>query len=163
MTTRALVLAAVLGLTGGTASAAAARSDLEVAKNWLLAAARDTAAFQSATGLPFTYRTTKRSKACERAVRDRTAVSKWATCFRKDQKLLVAEVSAGAELRAASAKDAEPKGLRAIAEKITGDGRWLFAYINGDGITFTFLFRVTGDGYAARVTAIVVEEEVESG
>ena len=84
----ALVFAAVLGLTASTDTAAAEASDLAVAKNWLLATTRDSAALESAAGLPFTYRTTNRSKRCERAVRDRTGFSKWASCFRRDQKVL---------------------------------------------------------------------------
>ena len=163
MNGHAIVFATVLGLTASTATVGAEPSDLAVAKNWLLATTRDSAALESATGLPFTYRTTNRSQRCEGAVRDRTGLSKWASCFRRDEKVLVQEVRAGADLRAASAQGAEPKGLRAIADRIPGEGRWLLAYINGDGITFTFLFRVTGDGDAARVTAVVLEDEVNRG
>jgi hypothetical protein len=152
-----------LVLTRGTASRADDSADLGVAKTWLMAAAQDGATLESATAFPFTYRTTNKTKRCERAVRDAAALSKWATCFQKGQKLLLHEVRSGTDLRGASTRDAEPRALRALAEKIPGDGRWLHAFINGDGVSFTFLFRLTGARGGDKVTAVLLEEEVENG
>jgi hypothetical protein len=154
---------AVLVLAAGTAARADDSADLGVARSWLTAAARDSAALESATAFPFTYRTTNKVKHCERAVRAASAFSKWATCFQKGQKLLLDEVRAGADLRVAASQDAEPKALRALAEKVPGEGRWLRAFINGDGVSFTFLFRVTGTNGTGKVTAVVLEESVENG
>jgi hypothetical protein len=158
----ALCLGAALVLATSIVSHADDSTDLAVAGSWLTAAARDNAALESATAFPFTFRTTNKIKGCERTVRDASAFSKWAACFRKRQKLLLGEVKAGANLREASAQDVESKALRAVADKIPGDGRWLRAFINGDGVTFTLLFKVTGGDGAGKVTAMVLEAEVEN-
>jgi hypothetical protein len=152
-----------LVLTTGTASSADDSADLDVAKTWLMAAARDGARLEAATAFPFTYRTTNKIKRCERAVRDAAAFSKWAMCFQKGQKLLLDEVRAGTNLQVASTRDAEPRELRALAETIPGDGRWLRAFINGDGVSFIFFFRVTETRGGDKVTALVLQEEVENG
>ena len=156
-------IGAALVLAAGTVSRAGDSTDLAVAGSWLTAAVGHGAALASVTAFPFTFRTASKSKACERTIRDGSAFSKWATCFRKRQKLLLSEVKAGANLRAASTQDVESKALRAIADKIPREGRWLRAFINGDGVTFTLFFKVTGGGSAGKVTALVLEAEVERG
>ena len=44
----------------------------------------------------------------------------------------------------------------------SGDGRWVHAFMNGDGITFEFVFRLLGDGDATHVNAVILNEEVEA-
>jgi hypothetical protein len=156
-------LGAALVLAIGTATRAEDSGDLGVAKSWLSAAVRDGAALESTTAFPFSYRTTNKVKHCEGVVRNPSVFAKWAACFQKGQKLLLDEVRVGGDLRMAAARDAEPKALRALAKKTPGDGRWVHAFINGDGVSFTFLFRVTGTNGAGKVTAVLLEEEVENG
>jgi hypothetical protein len=159
----ASVLAVALVITSGAVTRADESADLVVARNWLAAAARGGAALEPTTTFPFTYRTTHKIKRCERMVRDASAFTKWAACFEKEQKLLLGEIRSGATLEGASARDVESKALRAIADRVPGEGRWLRAYINGDGVTFTFLFKVTGNGGTDRVSAMLFEADVENG
>jgi hypothetical protein len=164
MKRRALLVVALVSVVAQRSSGDTQPADLSVAKDWLAAAAKGSGSMsESSMGLPFTYRTTNKIKKCEGAVRDQAALAKWASCFRDDQKLLLKEIRSGNELQAASPRAADPKQLRAMAKSIPGDGSWLPAFINGDGITFTFLFKLNHSDGGTKITAVLLEEEVESG
>jgi len=135
--------------------AAAASDDVGITRQWLSSAAKDVGVFESVTAFPFTYR--------ERVIRDRRAFSKWAACFRKDQKLLIGEITAGTAVQKSSPSDLGSPEVRAMVKTLSGDGRWVYAFMNGAGITFELSFRVTGHGDEAKVNAVILREEVERG
>jgi len=143
--------------------AAAASDDVGITRQWLSSAAKDVGVFESVTAFPFTYRTTSKDKRCERVIRDRRAFSKWAACFRKDQKLLIGEITAGTAVQKSSPSDLGSPEVRAMVKTLSGDGRWVYAFMNGAGITFELSFRVTGHGDEAKVNAVILREEVERG
>ena len=156
-------LAAALIYMGGGVARAGDSGDLLVARSWLAAAAGDRAAVEGATAVPFTYRTTNKIHRCEGVVRDASALAKWSSCFAKEQKLLLDEIRTGASLQGPSKHEVASKALQAVAARVRGDGRWLYAYISGDGVTFFFLFQIVGGDGAAKVRAVVLDEEFESG
>lgn len=152
-------------LTMAAASpAAASPNDLEALRTWLVAAADgDVAALQSRTAAPFNYRTTNRIKKCEGKVEKVEELGKWLSCFRKNENLILQEIRAGVEVHLASQGDAEPKPLRRLAKKLSGKGRWIHAYFNGDGITSTILFRLSDvDGQTA-LSALVLDLDFDGG
>jgi hypothetical protein len=160
----ALVLAAALAAAGAPAPPAAPAREADVAEAWLAAVARgDTATIRGTTGLPFVYRSAAQRARCNAVARTDAALSKWAACFRKEQRILLDELRLGAIVRPAAPGDRAPKSVRDVAEAIPGPGRWLYAFINGDGITASFLFRVDGEGAAAKVTGLVLDLTVATG
>jgi hypothetical protein len=161
------VSAAALALAAALASAGAPATpvrDVDVATAWLAAVARgDTARIRATTGLPFVYRSTAKQARCNAAARNEAALSKWTGCFRKEERILVDELRLGGSVEAAGSDTHVPKDLRDLAEGIPGAGRWMYAFINGDGFTCGFLFRLDGDGAAAKVTALVLDVDFETG
>lgn len=161
MTARMLTIA-VACLVATIGRRAAASDDLSVVRTWLASSTKGAEVFEAATAFPFAYRTTNKVKKCERVAPDRASFSKWSACFRKDQKLLLDEIKAGALVQESPPKDAGSPGLQVIRKAMSGDGRWVQAFMNGDGVTYEFFFRVVGERDGARVNALILDEEVES-
>jgi hypothetical protein len=132
---------------------------LESARNWLRTVERgDTKALLKSTSLPFTYATTNKVKECEGAVANQKGLSRWVTCIRKSDDILMTEIREGV-LRPSDPPNAQSKALRRLAAKISRTGTWIEAYINGDGITFTFRFLVV----EGAVSAFLVETDFDAG
>jgi len=58
---------------------------------------------------------------------------------------------------------AAQRGELPASDHVWGEGRWVHAYINGDGITFTILFKLTKVGGQEKVSALLIEAEAETG
>jgi hypothetical protein len=130
-------------------------SPLEAASKWLQAVASGDPA--ETTSMPFTFATTAKVKRCERTVTDRKALAEWLTCVRKSDQLLVNEVRRGT-LMPSDPAHVESPALRSLASKISARGKWIEAFINGDGVTYTFRFLLLGGA----VAAFLVEADFEA-
>ena len=132
---------------------------LEIARSWLrVVEPGDVQALAKSTAVPFTYATTNKVKRCERSASSEKDLSSWLTCIRKNDKVLMEEIRQG-EVVPSDPPNVESKALRALASKIPGAGKWIEAYINGDGVTFTFRFMLIGGS----VAALLVDAEFENG
>jgi len=155
------VLAIVIGVAVPLA-ASQAKTDpaaLASARSWLSTVERgDREALVKITSLPFTYATTNKVKECEGTVSDQKGLSRWMTCIRKSDAILLTEIREGV-LRPSDPPNAESKALKRLAAKIRRTGTWIEAYINGDGITFTFRFLVV----EGAVAAFLVETDFDAG
>jgi hypothetical protein len=155
------VLAIVIGVAVPLA-ASQAKTDpvaLASARSWLSTVERgDREALVKITSLPFTYATTNKVKECEGTVTDQKGLSRWMTCIRKSDAILLTEIREGV-LRPSDPPNAESKALKRLAAKIRRTGTWIEAYINGDGITFTFRFLVV----EGAVAAFLVETDFDAG
>jgi hypothetical protein len=175
---RSILLLATLAAAAGAVAGpgrAAATDDIGVFKKWLVGLQQaDGTILEAHTAVPFRYRTTNNSKKCEATIRTRVAFSRWVSCFRTDQKLLFEELKKGTLIKAAPANAPQAKALRSIidarhrgylptSDRTWGEGRWVDAYINGDGITFTLLFKLTDVNGEPKINAVLIHEEVENG
>jgi len=154
-------LVILMGVATPLASAQAKTNPaaLEVARNWLRAVDQgDAQALTKSTAVPFTYATTNKVKRCERTVSSDKDLSSWLTCIRKSDKILMEEIRQG-DVMPSDPPNIESKALKALASKIPGAGKWIEAYINGDGVTFTFRFLLVGGS----VAAFLVDAEFENG
>jgi hypothetical protein len=145
------VLAIVIGVAipQAVSQAKTGPAALESARTWLRTLERgNKEALLKSTSLPFTYATTNRVKECEDTVSDQKGVSRWMACIRKSDDILMREIREGV-LRPSDPPNAESKSLKRLAAKISRAGSWIQAYINGDGITFTFRFLVVEGAVAA--------------
>jgi hypothetical protein len=145
------VLAILIGVVVPLAAAQAKteHAALEVARNWLGALERgDMQVLTKTTSVPFTYSTTAKVKRCEQTVSAQKELSSWVSCIRKADDLLMAEIRQS-EVMPADHPNVESKEMKRLASKITVPGTWVKAYINGDGVTFTFRFLLVEGAVAA--------------
>ena len=77
---------------------------------------------------------------------------------RTRQARLLAELKLG-EMIASDPPAESSRALEELAAIVPGGGSWIAAYINGDGVTFTFRLLVRNGAIAA----FLVEAEFESG
>jgi len=156
---RILVMLVPLFAGAATPRAKTDPAALEVARKWLQAVGTsEPTALEKSTSMPFTYATTAKVKRCERKVTEAKALSDWLKCLRTGDKLLVEEIQQG-DLKPSDPPNVESKALRSLGSKISRDGKWVEAYINGDGVTYTFRFLIV-DG---AVAAFLVNAEFETG
>ena len=145
------VLAILIGVAVPLAAAEAKthRAAIEVAKTWLRAVERgDLQVLAKTTSVPFTYATTAKVKRCEQTVSAQKDLSSWVSCIRKADDLLMEEIRQS-EVIPADPPNVESKEMKRLASKITVPGTWIKAYINGDGVTFTFRFLLVEGAVAA--------------
>ncbi|HJX51793.1 MAG TPA: hypothetical protein VJ801_03415 [Polyangia bacterium] len=154
-------LAILLGIATPLAGAQAKTDPaaLEVARNWLRVVERgDAQALAKTMAVPFTYATTNKVKRCERTASSEKDLSSWLTCIRKNDKLLMEAIRQG-EVMPSDPPNVESRALKALTSKIPGAGKWIEAYINGDGVTFTCRFLLLGGS----VAAFLLDAEFENG
>jgi hypothetical protein len=144
--------------TAGPARASEPPAAPDVVRDWLgLLRAGALTALAEATDLPFAYQEAWPKKQCTSTARTRSALASWTECIRKDEVLLgeLAFLSETLEFHKAPA-EASPS-LRSLANRFRGTGEWVAAYINGDGVTYTFLVLVTRRHGKARVAVWIVD------
>jgi hypothetical protein len=155
------ILVMVAGLLVAATESPRAKTDpvaLEVARKWLQAVASgEPTSVEKGTALPFTYTTTAKVKQCEGKVPDPKALTNWLKCLRTSNDLLVGEVQRGT-LMPSDPPNVQSKALRSLGSNLSRNGKWIEAYINGDGVTYTFRFLIVDEG----VAAFLVESEFET-
>jgi hypothetical protein len=155
------ILVMVAGLLAATESPWAKTDPvaLDLARKWLQAVARgEPTSVEKGTALPFTYATTAKVKRCDGKVTDPKALSNWLKCLRTSNELLVGEIQHG-DLMPSDPPNVRSKTLRSLGSKLSRNGKWIEAYINGDGVTYTFRFLIVDQA----VAAFLVESDVETG
>jgi hypothetical protein len=137
----------------------------EFVRGWLRAIrANSKEAVSGATSLPFTYREAWPKKRCERSSKDQKGLADWLTCVRKKEKLLIGELKWEKEnLRLAAGNAQASDKLRALAKDFGSTGEWVNGAVNGDGVTYEFLFLLqTVDG-KPRVSAVLIDVSFDQG
>lgn len=156
---RAIVVFVGVAAAGTASSAKTDPAALEASRRWLGAVASgDVTILRKATSLPFVFATTAKVKRCEGEIADQQGMSAWLDCLRRNDNLLLEEIRQGT-LLPADPPNVESKSLRTLSSKITAKGTWLEAFINGQGVTYTFRFLLVGDS----VAALLVDPEYEKG
>jgi len=134
----------------------------ETAREWLAALERlDAPAIGRLTALPFAYRPVGLKKQCEFDSANTATLKKWIKCLGRSKNLIVTELGTGAEPRVAY--DLRPgEKLEAASRGLEG-GEWVHAFLNGEGVTFTFRFLVStpATGNLPLVKALVVSAYFE--
>ena len=134
----------------------------ETAREWLAALERlDTPTLSRLTALPFAYRPVGLKKQCEFDSADPRGLKKWVKCLGRSKSPIVTELGAGVEPRVAY--DLRPgEKLEAASRGLEG-GEWVHAFLNGEGVTFTFRFLVStpATGNLPLVKALVVSAYFE--
>ncbi len=163
------LISITLALVTGAVFPGPARADRDgaftVASEWLSnVRANDAKGVSAATTVPFLYRTTNRRKKCEGEVKDVAALNRWLECFRKSQNLLIEELAAADGVALSPGGGAVPTKLSQMKKSVTGDGMWVQAFLNGDGISYGFLIFVTkppsGRG---QVKAVLIDVSFDGG
>ncbi len=165
---RTLALALLLGVASGSATAADPVPATETVRLWLGALHDGNVdAFESLTALPFIYREAWPKKQCTRVAKDPVAVKGWLECARKKEGLLIEELrreqNDPSHVHLGLGSEAASKKLRALAKGTSGK-TWVNGFINGDGVTYEFLFAIDGDASGGRrVAAMYIDASFESG
>jgi hypothetical protein len=167
---RVVVMVAILalGVAPGPTSAAGVVPATETVKLWLRALHDGNAeTLESLTAVPFAYREAWPKKQCSQVAKDAAAIRKWLDCARKKEDLLIEELRwekddpNHAHLRLGL--DAAAKKLRALAKGSVGK-TWVNGFINGDGVTYGFLFALDGDDAVGwRIAAMFIDASFDSG
>jgi hypothetical protein len=165
---RTLAVALLLGVAPGSGSAADPVPATETARLWLRALHDGNVdAITSLTVLPFAYQEAWPKKKCTRVAKDAVAVRKWLECARKNETLLIEELrweqNDPSHVHLGLGSEAASKKLRALAKGSSGK-TWVNGFINGDGVTYEFLFAIDGDDAGGRrVVAMYIDASFESG
>ena len=130
----------------------------EVARGWLRAVqAGEAAAIAQTTKLPFIYREAWPKKQCDQSVADGDALGKWTACMQKNERLLLDELKWEKEnLTLEAGEGKSPKKLRALAKKVA-KGEWVHGWINGDGVTYEFLFLMDRASDKPQIAACIID------
>jgi hypothetical protein len=149
---RRLWMLLVIGAFGGLAipvqAQEAAAEARDVVRGWLrVVASGDPDVLGRTTVLPFVYSTTAKVKRCEGRVTAPSALGAWLKCIQKDQ-VMIGELRGG-ELIFAGRPNVESKALKKLAASVRGPGQWIEAYVNGDGVVYTFRVLTRGGSVAA--------------
>jgi hypothetical protein len=129
----------------------------ETAREWLAALERlDAKTIARLTALPFAYRPVGLKKQCEFDSTNPAGLKKWVKCLGRSKSLIVTELGAGTEPRVAY--DLRPGEKLETASRGLAGGEWVHAFLNGEGVTFTFRFLVStpATGNLPLVKALVV-------
>jgi hypothetical protein len=136
------------------------------ARAWLHALqARDVGKLAEKTQFPFTYKTTSRRKLCEGTAVNARNLASTVDCLIRREKLLLEELAhaQSVEVKTLDSARAPRWVVKLIGRPASGD-RLVTAFVNGDGITFEFVFVVlpgaTGSGVVKR---FLVNAELISG
>ena len=135
---------------------------LSLANDWLQALkTNDPAKLSRVTQLPFTYKSLGKKRLCERTIKDTTGVESLLKCFYAKETLFLEELKqADANETKLEAGDLQyvPKKLLALLGKAHAASVLVTAYINGDGVTYTFLLAVgAADAGAAGVRTFALK------
>jgi hypothetical protein len=144
-----MVALLALGVATESTSAAGVVPATETVRVWLRALHDGNAeALESLTAVPFAYREAWPKKQCSQGAKDAAAIRKWLDCTRKKEDLLVEELRWEKDdpnhAHLGLGLDAASKKLRALAKGTVGK-TWVNGFINGDGVTYGFLFALDGD------------------
>ena len=129
----------------------------ETAREWLAALERlDAPTIARLTALPFVYRPVGLKAQCAFNSANPAGLKKWVKCLGRSKSPIVTELGTGAEprvdynLRPGEKLEAASRGLEG--------GEWVHAFLNGEGVTFTFRFLVStpATGNLPLVKALVV-------
>ena len=145
------------GVPAGGAATPGQIARWETAREWLAALERlDTATLARLTALPFVYRPVGLKKQCEFNSSNPAGLKKWVKCLGRSKNQMVTEMGAGAEPRVDYTLRPGEK-LEAASRGLEG-GEWVHAFLNGEGVTFTFRFLVStpATGNLPLVKALVV-------
>jgi len=129
----------------------------ETAREWLAALERlDAPTVSRLTALPFAYRPLGLKKQCAFDSANAASLKKWVKCLGRSKNQMVTEMGAGAEPRVAY--DLRPSEKLEAASRGLEGGEWVHAFLNGEGVTFTFRFLVStpATGNLPLVKALVV-------
>jgi len=132
-----------------------------VATDWLVALRKnDTGQLSRTTAFPFSYRSTGKRKFCEGAIKDQAGMAGLMKCFRTKEKLFIGELKHAddMQLTITDGRDAS-KSLLKLLDKKDQDGTLVSSFINGDGVTYTFLLVVSQNGTAVGVSTFALEAE----
>ena len=142
---------------------AAESTDLVAARRWVAALrASDPEALITATAIPFTFGTTNRIKKCEGTIKAALALSDWVTCVRKAQGLLIADLNAGDDVQIEAGGGVGSKALTTLAKKVNIRGTWVRAFLNGDGVSYSFRFLTVKKAEdVMQVAAFLVDADYE--
>jgi hypothetical protein len=133
-------------------------ASLETVRSWLrVVASGELEILAQTTALPFVYATTAKVKRCERTIATASELGPWLKCLREDE-VLVGELRKG-ELMPSVPPNVESSALKQLGSSVPGAGQWVEAYINGDGVTYTFRMLVR----RGAIAAFLVEAEFETG
>ena len=134
----------------------------ETAREWLAALERlDAPAVARLTAVPFVYRPVGLKKQCAYDSANAAGLKKWVKCLGRSKSPIVTEMGAGAEPRVAYGLRPAEK-LEAASRGLEG-GEWVHAFLQGEGVTFTFRFLVStpATGNLPLVKALVVSAYFE--
>ena len=159
-------MAALIATLGVPWSASADEgADIEFVRGWIRAIRTDSKeAVTGAVSFPFTYREAWPKKQCERTARNPKGLADWLTCVRRKEKLLMNELKWEREtLRLEAGNRQASEKLRALAKDLGAPGEWVSGHINGDGVTYKFLFVLRRTDAKRRVSALLIDAFVEEG
>ena len=164
MTAQLLAVLAVVSIGHDADAATEKANSFDVAKSWLSALkANNFDALATSTALPFTHRTAGLKRKCEGTAKDADGLKRWTECLRTKRDLLLSELSAGDDVDIEVYRGALTKSMKQV-EKGLGDGERVWAFLNGDGVTFTMCFLVvTSPTGIAKVSALVVKGSFDAG
>jgi hypothetical protein len=170
MVSRAVLAVLLLfGAVSRSVSAGGPVSATDAARLWLRALHDGSVeTLASLTTLPFGYRETWPKKQCARVAKDVPALRKWLGCMRKKEDLLIEELlrekNDPSHVRLVDGIEGASKKLRDLAKAAPGKSRWVNGYINGDGVTYEFLFAIDGDDESGRrVSSMYIDASFDSG
>jgi hypothetical protein len=162
------VVLLTLAVPPGSTSAAGAVPPTETVRLWLRALHDGNAeTLESLTTLPFAYREAWPKKQCSQVAKDAAAIRKWLDCARKKEELLIEELRWEKDdpnhVHLGLGLDAAGKKLRALAKGSAGK-TWVNGFINGDGVSYGFLFALDGDDANGwRIAAMFIDASFDSG
>jgi len=121
----------------------------------------------SVTRLPFAYYEAWPNKQCAQVAKDEKAFGKWYKCIRGEEDLLIAELMVEKEdpdhIHLTPGLG-ETGDLRKLVKVVTGKETWVSGFINGDGVTYSFLFALAGnEAKGLRVVALVMDTSFDGG
>jgi hypothetical protein len=166
---RLLLITLVTVLSGSNAGAE--KPDPTAPVRLWLKALRDGNAqtLASLTALPFGYHEAWPNKQCTQVVKKSEALPKWLSCVRKKDLLLLNELRGVDDpehlrLMPGTGTSLASRKLLSLAKASTTDGAWVYGFINGDGVTYEFLFHLQDDQtQGSRVSGLFIDAEYETG
>ena len=141
---RMFIVWSLVLLMGFIETPAPTESEFVTAKEWLNSwQSNDSWLLVTKTTLPFTFATTNRVKSCEGIKQTPTALEKWRRCMRRSEKLLAEELNADSDGIRQDDMKVESEELKALVKRVPLNGKWIGAYLNGNGVTYSFRFLIT--------------------
>jgi hypothetical protein len=143
---------------GDAKAVAAAKAWIETLKS------KDLNKVSANSGLPFAYKTTDKKKTCDGVADDASKRTALIECVLAREKLMIDELTEADEMKfKAIAVRQIPAELKRIVSAPGSNERLVTSYLNGDGVTFTFVFLIGASGGKAVTRAVFVDTEFHSG